>query len=520
MSISDIITLVALILAIIAILSEKNRQHVLLKFYVVGYVYFIVAFALINYFVFYDSFYSRGIFIRQLYFDGFGLNNPKYYAYLLTLALLAYLFFKIWFSFYPYPNLQKVVNFYRVQIEQHEIGLLLGLLEKYHLSDITKMISKSKDYDPKANWRDFERQSFRKKMKNAWMTLMRFLFPFSQINRNIYAVYVLHNILNDPAFTVLAANQRPYFFAAIFEHFRKSKRDAFPRDMMKVYITEWINQKNFWLQKELRESQNHDSGQPEWFFTQNKIIASMISNLDVADVNEVWQPFGQLAKEELEEERLRGYDSKLFLKFREEHHLWEFKTYFAIEFFYILVIEAIRRKYTESHFFLHYYWYIVNDIVETLEEYPPKGQDTRTVYDEFIDKIVGKTFHWLELCNRYDHPSLYLDVLNCLGSIIAILCRSEVIAKDTKTDIIERLLGRYCRLENGAQTNSIRQKIGEILLKPSMTTQAADEYYKLIGIAWDEFDKIPFRQGSHETAAFSQLKQTVIQPLGLAPDKY
>ncbi|MCB9056138.1 MAG: hypothetical protein H6549_09780 [Chitinophagales bacterium] len=522
MTINDIITLLTVILAVIAIFNEKNRKHLLLKFHRIDYIIFCISFFLINYFVFYDSFLEKKLILRELYFNGFGFKNPKIYAYILTIAILFYLSIKIWRSFYPFVNLAKVNRFYQDQIEQQQIPLLLDMLERYHLRDINNMIDSSKDYDPNDNWWEsrFEEKDLKTKIKELFTSSVRYLFPFSKANRYVYARYVLHGIINEPAFIILSANQRPYFFASIFQHFRKNKRDAFPNDMLKTYFAQWVNVKNFWLQKELRESQNHDSGQPEWFFEDNKIIASVLLNLDVAEVNEVWQPFGTAAREELEEERLKGYDSLLYLEFREDHHLWDFKVYFAIEFFYILIIEAIRARYDKSHFFLTNYWYIVTDIVKTLDEYPIEEEDGHIVYLELINQILSKSFHWLDLCNRYEHPSLYHDVLSCLGSSIAEICESSSIPENTKISAIDRVFRLYCSFQTKSETNRIRARMDEMLCRPSVRTTRGDMYYDIVEKAWSKFDKIPYRNLGGESTSFTRLKTNVIIPLGLNPDEF
>ena len=254
MGISDIITLLSVILAVIAIFNERNRRHLLLKFHKADYLIFIFAFGCINYFVFYDEFYSKDYVINALYFDHFGLENPKYYSYIITLITLAYLFYKIWKAFYPYVNVVKVLGFYRTLIEQQNIGPLMDILERYHLPDIVNMIDISSNYDPDADpWSDrFHKRTKGERIQDAYQSTIRFLFTSSRLNRDTYARHVLHNILNDPAFIILSANQRPYFFASIVQHFRKAKRDAFPNDMLKTYFSDWVNNKNFWLQKELR----------------------------------------------------------------------------------------------------------------------------------------------------------------------------------------------------------------------------------------------------------------------------
>lgn len=152
MGISDIITLLSLVIAIVAILNEKNRKHILLKFHFVDYILFAVSFLLINYFVFYSGFYSRGIYFPFFYFSSFGLNNPNNYAYLITIIVLLYLFYKVWYAFYPFSKIDSVCKYYEQLIENNEISFLLDLIEKHHKYDIIKLISQSKDTTTNTNW--------------------------------------------------------------------------------------------------------------------------------------------------------------------------------------------------------------------------------------------------------------------------------------------------------------------------------------------------------------------------------
>lgn len=522
MSISDIITLVALILAIIAIINEKNRKHLLLKMQVIDYVIFSLAFILINYFVYYKNFYSHKLFFKVFYFNDFGFKNPNHYAYLITIIALIYLVYKIWFSFYPRTNLPKVLKFYRTQIEQHEISFLLDLIERYHVNDILKIISKSEEYLPNENWMfdRFESITMKEKITDYCISSIQYLFPSSSYNREFYATFVLNDVIADPSFTILSANQRPYLFAFIFKSFKKNKRHSFPNDMFKSYLGQWVSNKNFWLQKELRQSQDFDSGQPDYFFEQNRILGSIMGQLDVADVNQVWQPFGSICAEELKEERLKGYASKMFLEFREDQHLWEFKTYFAIEFFFVLIIEAITKKYKESHFFLHNYWYIISEIMETFKKYPPKFPDQQTVYQELINKIVSKAYHWLYLCNKFEHPGIFHDVLDCIGNIIHNISECESISEAIKVKIVNKLLVAYCNSDIKSQTNAIQIKIAEKLISPSILSKETDTYYHIINVAWEEFDKIPYRVEGQDLPNLQNLKEQVIIPLGLNVDAY
>ncbi|GAC1309944.1 MAG: hypothetical protein NVSMB24_26300 [Mucilaginibacter sp.] len=353
MSINDIIVLLTLIIALVAVINEKNRLHLLLKFNRADYILFAGAFLLINYFVFYPSFEQRGIVIHWLYFKDFGFYEPRHFAYLVTLVGLVYLFYKIYFSFYAFANFEKVEVFYRKQIENREISFLLDLLERYHRADIIRLVASSADAREGAAMdyylKRYQKKPLKKRVGDWLETKVRNLFPTSWYNRRDYAYNVLNFIINSPGFIDQAANLRPYFFSDIFAGFTRKKRQSFPDDLINAYLTELIKLKNFWLKKELKESENFD-GQPDYFHEDNQILSSLIKELSVADVNQVWQPFGSAAVTEIELERRAGDDIAAY--YRQETQLSRlYKLFAAVAIFIsclglygLVTFMAVQRK--------------------------------------------------------------------------------------------------------------------------------------------------------------------------------
>jgi len=525
MSINDIIVLLTLIIALIAIISEKNRLHIVLKLNTTDYIIFAAAFCLINYFVFYQSFEQRGIVIHWLYFDNFGFYEPRHYAYLITLASLGYLLYKIYSSFYAFSQIEKVDAFYRKQIENHEISFLLDLLERYHKKDIIRLVSRSAD-QREGNALDYYLERYRKKpfreRAGDWLaTRVRNLVLVSWYNRRDYAYNVLNFVINSPGFIDQAANLRPYFFSDIFAVFTRKKRQAFPDDLINSFLTELLNQKNFWLKKELKESENFDGGQPDSFHETNQILSSLIKNLSVADVNQVWQPFGTAAVTEIELERRKGKQSPLYFEYVSEAQLWEFKIQFTIRFLNTVITEAIAKQYTDSHFWLFYDNRIVTQITETWQAYPLEEELlVHSISFRFVQNIYDDLLSWLHLANKKAHTGLYFDIISCIGNTLNVLMDSPVYPEKEKIELVDRLLGVYCGLNENEQTDSLRTELETHLLKPSMLTREDSSYYKVFGNAWKKFDKIPHRSLKADADYFARLKINVIVPLGLDPDEH
>ena len=75
----------------------------------------------------------------------------------------------------------------------------------------------------------------------------------------------------------------------------------------------------------------------------------MIQDVSVADVNEIWRPFGEEAIKEIENEKNFGLESRLYQQYRNDDLLWEYKVFISIKFFNILVTESIVQKYSGTH---------------------------------------------------------------------------------------------------------------------------------------------------------------------------
>lgn len=526
MTISDIITILSLVIAIIAIINEKQRKHLLLKYGWIDIIFYSLIFIAINYFVFYNEFFGKGLYLDFLYFENFGLNNPKHYAYILSLSSLLLILFKINYKHYPSWKLNDVIRYYKSRIENNDGNALLDLIENYHSNDIGKSINSTKNYNPDSNdwmFERFHRPTIKEKIQSTYRNIIKNIFPFSRINRFNYARVVLFNVVNDPALITLTSNKRPYFYAKIISEFKKEKRTSFPTDFTNQFLDEIVKSKNFWLIKELKQSDNFDTGQPESYFFENKLIASLIQDVSVADVNEIWRPFGENAIKEIENEFNLGQKSRLLNKYRNDDVLWEYCTHISIKFFNILIIEAIVQGYTGCHFWLFYYWHITQKIFTNLENFLPVDfEENETNYHHLILEMNDFIIHWLNLSNDKESQGIFHDILNCLGEQIHETMKSEQFGEQRKKDLLDRILRVYCNFDEKEKTSEIRTKLEEILIKPCMLTNADHPYYGYINEVWEEFDKIPHRGYANNTdyAYFARLKENVIVPLGLNPDAY
>ena len=139
--------------------------------------------------------------------------------------------------------------------------------------------------------------------------------------------------------------------------------------------------------------------------------------------------------------------------------------------------------------------------------------------------MVSNCFSWLRISNDSEDTGFYYDILSCLGDMILDICNTEFYSEKEKIDYIERMFFEYCRLKTNSQSEELRSKIGDTIIKPSQSIKNHNPYYMYVSKAWSKFDKIPHRSGmgtrnDKDNPYFKQLKNKVIIPLGLDPDMY
>jgi len=299
----------------------------------------------------------------------------------------------------------------------------------------------------------------------------------------------------------------------VIKEFTKNKKRVFPDDTIKLYLEDLIKNNNYWLIKEMKIATNNSFGQPEWFFSENRILSALWNDLSLADENAVWQPFADAAFDELEKEELNPLTSYLIENFRDEKFLWSSRTFLYIKFEYYLVIEGIKRNYESSHFFLHYYWLITDKLIHVLDKTGIIQTEEKTGV-ELIDRIFDYLLDWLEMSNKENNSWIYHNILDAIGNDIHYIVESKSIEDKFKIKCVNRLLTEYCHLREPSNIEAIRDKFDEILIKPSLLT-STNSYDIILAKAWKQFDKIPHHTYLGDYDYFKRLKDNVIISKGL-----
>lgn len=141
MQISDILSFFGILLAIYALIDQKERRIILLKTSILDYALMIVLFLSINYLVMFDVFYNWGYYIeRTMVEKGFLASQI---AYFVLFGLLLFMLAKVFSKRYPLSNHNDVIYFYRELSNTGDAAFLFRLLKRMHRRQILRFIDRN-----------------------------------------------------------------------------------------------------------------------------------------------------------------------------------------------------------------------------------------------------------------------------------------------------------------------------------------------------------------------------------------
>lgn len=139
MSVSDILTILSIAIAILSISYASDRKIWLYKFSKWDSCICALWLVIINYFIFFDFFHAHGWYFPGLMrTDGFYLR-PKTWAYLTTIASVIYFVCKIYANRFPRSRYKALTDYYLALINTN-FFLLMSYLHEFHERKLEKYI--------------------------------------------------------------------------------------------------------------------------------------------------------------------------------------------------------------------------------------------------------------------------------------------------------------------------------------------------------------------------------------------
>lgn len=420
MSISDLLTLLGIILAIFAFLSEKNREYVFLKFSKTNYIILIGIFSFLHFLLSYDWWKEKVTWLSM--FESDNSPTPSAWAYLISIATLFWATRKIFFGKFPNENLNSVLKYYEKLLQRNDLSSLSELIEKYHLSDIVSYLKARKSIVLKnaTGFWQLDREEYSKAYNKV-------------INKSnlIYAGHVIGRIIKNDTFIDGVSNTNPYLFSTIIAEMNsiEVKDDEFVNRFLKILM---IN-KNSNFFREIKNNQNLGEFDAYAIEDSRPILFSLFNDVHVASINQAWRGIGEQAILEIEEESKRDYSALRESDNEQENDTtWTFRMTIAIWYFDIMVRQAIKQK-VNDHMWMFYYVHFTEALLTNMKDLPfaNSEQNRQSRNFDLLQDIITKMMDWKDVSVSCNNDNLLDSIYDCMGRCLyEILLSNKLNQKD------------------------------------------------------------------------------------------
>lgn len=512
MTISDILTIIGILLAIFAFISEKSREFVFLKFSFIQKILLVIIFFLVHFLISFDWWRAKFSCLNNFEFDGFPL--PPTWAYIISLITLIWAVWKIFKSNFPLSNLKKLMAYYENLLMRGEFAILSELIEQYHLESVTEFLVAKRSLIAGNQTRiwvenhDEYVEAYRKTINSA---------------SKIYGESVFNQIFLNDIFIENVANYKPLLFARVIQELNTEsvKEDRFVNRYLKI-IT--LN-KNGMFFREIRNNQKLSKFDGYEIEKSRLILFSFFNDIRVASINQAWRGVAEQAIIEMEEEVKKIYSPLREIDREQEHDtVWGFRITIAISYFDIMVREAIKQN-IDDHMFMYYYRRFVESILRNMDDLPSRDSSqngsTRNYY--LIYNIFSNMTEWKGVATKSKNYGLIDCAFDCIGQCLFELTNSDKINDDNKLIVMnmvwEDLIKTCPEEDNDIERENIDAIISrgfEMFKRPTMLFATDDEekssaYLIALRNLWIRRD-IPMLNGLLQERA-SKFEREVIEVL-------
>ncbi len=397
MTISDLLTLVGILLAIFAFISEKSREYVFLKFSNLNKAILFFLFIYIHFLISYAWWKEKCDFLQI--FECVGWPVASTWAYIFSVLTLTASIWKIFYGEFPIENLEKVMRFYNKLILKRDFAFLAGLIEEYHLNDISDFIRKKSQI--LVSSADPQYSTEHKRLINT--------------PRLIYGNNVFYEIILNETFIDEVADMNPYLFAHIIKElkFQKVKESELVNRFLKILCLK----KNPAFFREIRDNQNYDDTGDYRIEENRPILYSLLNDINVAFVNEAYRGIGEQAITEMEEEVKKEFSHLRESYFeQDEDTFWNYRIKVSILYFDIMVRRAIVKKIGQ-HMWMFYYPFFIQSILKNTKSHGQIVVFSSRNY-ALLEEIISNIYEWKRVSLKAKDYQLIESIYNCLGMCI------------------------------------------------------------------------------------------------------
>ena len=506
MNISDLLSVILIVLAIIAVISEKNRQFILLKFTRFQWKLIFLIFIYCNFLIAYSWFRNKIKFLAFFEFKDF--PSTESYSYIIAVSTLFWATWKIYKGSFPQKNIEEINTYYYQLLLKEDYSTLTVLIEKYHINDVLEYLEKKKHIkidNPTGFWQlDEEKYD---KIYNEIINTSKLKI----------ADTVLHKIIYNDAFIDNVTKTNPYFFTDIIA--KLDNNELKNTDFINRYLKVLMINKNSNFFREIKNNQNLSINESYSIDEERPILYSLFNNINVAKLNQAWRGIGEPAILEIEDEIKKDY-SPLRESNRESDNdtLWDYRIQNAVWYFDIMIRQTIISKIND-HMWMFYYWHFTIVILKNITQ-PETYDDDDNIPSrnhELLEDIVSKQIDWVKCAVQSENDVILESICNCIGCCVFEIGSSEKLSDKTKHYLINWIWENYITLFGESQkSQEIIQKAIEYgfkaFRKPITSIEHNSkrvEYVRIINLVFDKKDMPKFTAGN-EKERINKFKEIVI----------
>lgn len=429
MNVSDILTILSIAIAILSISYASDRKIWLYKFSKWDSYICVLWFLIANYFIFFDFFHAHGWYFPELMRTDGIYFRPQTWAYLTTVASVAYFVCKIYANRFPRSRYKALTDYYLTLINTN-FFLLMNYLHEFHEKKLEKHIHAFNQAVEKR----IKAQKDEPEFDDLFADTEK-----SEDNAPSLSGLILSKIIFNPIFITESVRLQPIAFLE-FVHDLKYADIEESQELIESYYRQLISGRNVCLTEGLNRTENFVSvgklGNTAYRLTDSRFAQLTFENLAFICRMKIWRAFG--------EEGLKDAYANNF--FSQEVNEWRDAQYYVtparicLKFYDIFIRELISHWYKNPEdraefIYLHYLYMIGGNVWTNFH-----GNQTKSYAKKLFDDMLSNMRDWLFCMERHNRIQHQREILHIINLIIMHDSYPETLRVKAATWLLETLL--------------------------------------------------------------------------------
>lgn len=455
MTISDVLMLVAILVAVFTIISEEHREYIIYKFSYTEIVLLFIIFLFVNYLIYYDWFRDKQLFFNL--FERKSWPQPETWGYIISLLSLLYITCKIKCGKFSLSRKKSLIKYYEKLLRNGDFLFLAQLIEEYHLKHIYDYFKLVDEIIDSCEFEvfTFRREEFDKKLSIA-----------IKGNKSEYGMEIYHKIIYKERFVHNTANIKPYFFADIFNELHKYDIEKFKVinfGFTKHYLRVLFEKQNQELLEEIRNVSYHEIE----YIKNMPILNSLYGDLKIQKEQFGFSPIEDITLNEMFEEALKERSRlRNSAKPQFERIKWDYNVTYGIAFADIVARRFIsRNQIMEKN--ARYYTELAVAIIKNMPDLLSHNSDINkeSVNFHLLKAMFQNMVFWKRLLIDHKSDKNIITVFTYTKDFLSLVHNTKKLTKLDKQELLMLFIDDLFYTKYDEKNKEFLDKIMEASIK-------------------------------------------------------